>query len=75
MLERTGAKCSRNCHPGPKVINFMLNNPPQLQVKLSCGPENRIIDVSEYEKCVYSISVETPALCADGRQQPTHDEL
>ncbi|GAC92778.1 hypothetical protein PHSY_000334 [Pseudozyma hubeiensis SY62] len=32
-------------------------------VDLKCGVENKVVDVFEAEKCIYSIQVESPAVC------------
>ncbi|KAK0537488.1 hypothetical protein OC835_001727 [Tilletia horrida] len=34
-----------------------------VNVELSCGLENELIDVFEAEKCIYSMKVRTPAVC------------
>ncbi|KAJ9477284.1 Glucosidase 2 subunit beta [Pseudozyma hubeiensis] len=38
-------------------------------VDLKCGTENRVVDVFEAEKCIYSIQVDTPAVCFPPQQQ------
>ncbi|KAI9375438.1 glucosidase II beta subunit-like protein-domain-containing protein [Aspergillus egyptiacus] len=37
-------------------------------VVLECGEENEILKVAEDEKCVYSMKVTTPAVCAGGEE-------
>ena len=53
-------------------------NGPQrsTHVVLECGEKNELLDVSEAEKCVYSMRVATQAACSP-REPPTvaHDEL
>ena len=38
-------------------------------VDLQCGVDNKVLDVFEAEKCIYSIKVETPAVCFSQHQQ------
>ena len=38
-------------------------------VDLQCGVENKVLDVFEAEKCIYSIKVMTPAVCFPVKQQ------
>ncbi len=48
-------------------------------VDLKCGVENKVVDVFEAEKCIYSITVETPAVCFPAKtqqqQQPKEEEV
>ncbi|KAL2807870.1 glucosidase II beta subunit-like protein-domain-containing protein [Aspergillus granulosus] len=37
-------------------------------VVLECGEENEILKIAEDEKCVYSMKVTTPAVCAGGEE-------
>ncbi|KAL2857817.1 glucosidase II beta subunit-like protein-domain-containing protein [Aspergillus pseudoustus] len=37
-------------------------------VILECGEENEILKIAEDEKCVYSMKVTTPAVCAGGKE-------
>lgn len=39
------------------------------KVVLECGEENKILKTAEDEKCVYSMLVTTPAVCADGEEE------
>ncbi|PWY69569.1 hypothetical protein BO70DRAFT_365842 [Aspergillus heteromorphus CBS 117.55] len=39
-------------------------------VILECGEENTILKVAEDEKCVYSMRVTSPAVCASGEEGP-----
>ncbi|KAJ5902317.1 Glucosidase 2 subunit beta [Penicillium taxi] len=45
-------------------------NGPQRSTKvvLECGEENEILKIAEDEKCVYSMLVTTPAVCAGGEE-------
>lgn len=38
------------------------------KVILECGEENEILKTAEDEKCVYSMRVTSPAVCADGEE-------
>jgi len=44
-------------------------------VHLSCGLENKVISVSEPNKCEYEMKFETPAACATGSSNNGHEEL
>ncbi|WFD35218.1 hypothetical protein MCUN1_002068 [Malassezia cuniculi] len=47
-------------------------------VELECGEKNELLDVSEAEKCVYSMRVSTPAVCSPRESNTVnvaHDEL
>jgi len=48
------------------------------KVVLECGEENEILKTAEDEKCVYSMLVTTPAVCAGGEDDKvprSKDEL
>lgn len=46
-------------------------------VTLECGEKNQLLEVSEAEKCVYSMRVSTPAVCVPQPEEKpvAHDEL
>ncbi|CAG8501853.1 6391_t:CDS:10 [Acaulospora colombiana] len=52
-------------------------NGPERSVKLflECGAENKILSVSEPEKCEYHVRMKTPATCPDNVREKIHDEL
>lgn len=47
------------------------------KVILECGEQNEILKIAEDEKCVYSMLVTTPAVCAGGEKEASSskDEL
>jgi len=44
-------------------------------IKLSCGVENKVLSVTEPNRCEYEYKFETPAVCTKPEPIPDHDEL
>ena len=61
-VERTSLEYARGqtCWNGPARSTKVI---------LECGEENAILKVAEDEKCVYSMVVSTPAVCAGGEEE------
>jgi hypothetical protein len=45
------------------------------EVDLECGNENKIVYVSEPEKCQYYFKMQTPAVCEDVKDDEESDEI